>query len=274
MEHLRSSPYKAVALDQPVYSPAPASSSGGRVMVERKMQGVQTEEDRSYSLRQKVFLELDAKEGSVYQRILQEKLTVEELRDTLSRELLEANQSLAEREAAAMKRIQEFKDTTEASLEKERTEMQSMYKELITDVEKQRKKAMDMQEEATHYMDTLTYMYCQRMKDLTDMATALAAQRQTLEEERRKVARQRLNLDIALQQMNHFNCFSLGMTAAPHQPTSPVPPHTAGGGTPAASSYAYAGSPLNTSNPFKKSGKTRSPSSAKPSTPSSSKRIR
>jgi hypothetical protein len=176
----------------------------------------QTDEDRNYSVPRKHFVELSPSEVSVYNKIVNEHNDIENYRAKLEYEMLREEELLREREMGSLVRVNTFAEEQYMQYEAKREALESRYNALRQSAIKEHHIAMRQQVQVKEFADALNGNYIRKMQEIETIAKQVASHHTFVTEEKRKIARQRLNLDLALQQLNHFNIFSDGRLSVPH----------------------------------------------------------
>lgn len=181
----------------------------------------QTDEERHYAVPKKKFQQLNASESSVYRNIMAERAQLETLRARLENEMLKEDFLCSERETSAIVQTNlEGEELHQECLKREAT-LKEQLRQAAEDAHREVQLARLHQVQAKDYVDGLSTRYLRRMKELQTVAKQLGAHHTFVVEEKRKIARQRLNLDLALQQLSHCTVFAAGGWGSPHLVTSP-----------------------------------------------------
>jgi len=175
----------------------------------------QTDEDRHYNVPRKHFVELSPSEVFVYTKILNEHDDIENYRAKLEQEMLREEEVLRDREMSSLVRLNRFAEEKHLEYEAKRKTLENRYVILRESAIKEHQIAMRHQVQTKEFADALSLNYVRKMQEIETVAKQMSSHHTFVTEEKRKISRQRLNLDLALQQLNHFNIFSDGGLSVP-----------------------------------------------------------
>lgn len=175
----------------------------------------QTDEDKSYSVPRKHFVELSPAEITVYTKIQNEHYDIENYRAKLEYEMNREEQLLRDHEMGSLVQINQFAEEQHLQYENKRIDLQRRYRLLSESAVTEHQIAMRQQVQAKEFADALAINYIQKLQEVETIAKQLTGHHTFVSEEKRKIARQRLNLDLSLQQLNHFNIFSERQMSSP-----------------------------------------------------------
>lgn len=160
---------------------------------------------------------------SVYSVILGERAQLSEMRETIADEERASMERIRNEELASVERLKKYEtqqlNNLYAAEEASRGRLDHERARLDSDRTALRLERLQLQLQ-TRKNDEL---FRQRIIDLSVLATELSNHESSIREEKRRMARQRLNLDIALQQLQHFNRLSAAEIAARASPTKKKP---------------------------------------------------
>jgi len=155
---------------------------------------------------------IDDKYLNSYQMLLGEKQEVSEMQEKLYAEMKASKQKLRENEAAAKARVDAYEQESLERVAEEEGLLRGRM-EQVEDIIASEKQEIDKQWEELRAAEQEAYaVHAQKTQELLDLMHIVSAHHERVMGDKKKIARQRLHLDMALQDINRFTKFSPDMS--------------------------------------------------------------
>ena len=155
---------------------------------------------------------IDDKYLNSYQMLLGEKQEVSEMQEKLYAEMKASKQQLQENEAVSKARVDAYEQESLERIAEEEALLRSRM-EQVEDIILSEKQEIDKQWEELRAAEQEAYaVHAQKTQELLDLMHIVSAHHERVAGDKKKIARQRLHLDMALQDINRFTKFSPDMS--------------------------------------------------------------
>ena len=155
---------------------------------------------------------VDEKHFNSYQMLLGEKQEVNDMQVKLHAEIKSSREQLRAEEIASRGKIEAFERESLERVAKEESLLRSRM-EQVEDIIQSEKKEIDKQWAELRAAEQEAFaVHAQKTQELLDLMHLVSAHHEKLQSDKKKIARQRLHLDMALQDINRFTKFSPDMS--------------------------------------------------------------